>query len=42
VARDHVDVRFDKDLECLSGKLLNHLNHLRFKIDGAVRLSVSV
>jgi len=28
VARDHVEVRPDKDLECLSGKLLNHLNHL--------------
>ena len=28
MARDHVEVRPDKDLECLSGKLLNHLNHL--------------
>ena len=27
VARDHVEWP-DKDLECLSGKLLNHLNHL--------------
>jgi hypothetical protein len=35
-------VGFDKDLECLSGKLLNHLNHLRFRIDGVVRLSVTV
>jgi hypothetical protein len=28
VARDHVEVRSDKYLECLSRKLLNHLNHL--------------
>jgi hypothetical protein len=28
VARDHVEVRPDKDLACLSGKLLDHLNHL--------------
>ena len=28
MARDHVEVRPDKDLECLSGKLLDHLNHL--------------
>ena len=28
VARDHVEVRPDKDLECLSLKLLNHLNRL--------------
>ena len=30
VTRDHVEVRPDKDLEYLSGKLLNlnHLNHL--------------
>ena len=28
VARDHVKVRSGKDLECLSEKLLNHLNHL--------------
>ncbi len=28
VARDHIEVLPDKDLECLSGKLLNHVNHL--------------
>ena len=28
VALDHVEVRLDKDLECLPGKILNHLNHL--------------
>ena len=27
-AHHHVEVRPDKDLECLSGKLLNHLNHI--------------
>ena len=27
-ARDRVEVRPDKYLECLSGKLLDHLNHL--------------
>ena len=27
MARDHIEVRPDKDLECLSGKLLKHLDH---------------
>ena len=28
VGRDHIELRSNKYLECLSGKLLNHLNHL--------------
>jgi hypothetical protein len=28
VARDHIEVRPNKDIECLSGKFFNHLNHL--------------
>ena len=28
VTRDHVEVRPDKHLECMSGKLLNNMNHL--------------
>ncbi|HEX7535156.1 MAG TPA: hypothetical protein VF343_07850, partial [Syntrophales bacterium] len=34
----HVEVWPDKDHEYMPGKLLNHPNHLRFKIDGLFRL----
>jgi hypothetical protein len=43
VARDHVEVRPpDKYLECLSSNLLNHLNHIRFKIGGLIHLIATV
>jgi hypothetical protein len=42
VARDHVEVWLVKDIECLSGKLLNHPNHLRFKIGDPIRLPAIV
>ena len=42
VARDHVEVRPDKDLECLSEKLLNHRIHLWFKIGGPIRLPATI
>jgi hypothetical protein len=28
VGRDHIELRSNKDIECLSGKLLNNLNNL--------------
>ena len=34
VARDHVKCSPENDLACLFEKLLNHLNHLWFKIGG--------
>ena len=42
VARDHVEVRPDKDLECLSEKILNHRIHLWFKIGGPIRLPATI
>ena len=36
-ARDHVEARPDKNLDCLSGKLLNHLNHLQRHVVPSVR-----
>jgi hypothetical protein len=42
MARDHVEVRLDKDIECLSGKRLNHLKLLGFKIGGQIRLPATV
>ena len=42
ISRDHVEVRPDKDLECLSEKLLNHRIHLWFKIGRPIRLPATI